>query len=95
MGIKSDKDGVVQQILDHLNLSEECSPGKPVAELLGDRRVLVENHGGIVEYCETRIGVRVCYGTLGVNGRNLKLRQMSGGKLLIIGTIDSIDVKRA
>ena len=84
----------MQQILDCLNLSEECVPGKPVAELLGDRRILIENHGGIVEYCDNRIGIRVCYGTLGVNGRNLRLRQMTGGKLLIIGLIDSIDVKR-
>ena len=34
MGKKTYKDGIMQQILDRLNLSEECVPGKPVAELL-------------------------------------------------------------
>jgi sporulation protein YqfC len=82
------------RILDRTNLSDECIPGKPVVELLGDCRLLIENHRGIVEYHCDRISVRVCYGMVMVKGRNLKLRQMSGGKLLIVGEIDCIGVKR-
>jgi sporulation protein YqfC len=91
---RSSKNNIIQQILDRTNLSDECIPGKPVVELLGDCRLLIENHLGIVEYHCDRISVRVCYGMVVVKGRNLKLRQMSGGKLLIVGEIDCIGVKR-
>ena len=86
---------MLQQILDKTNLFEECVPGKPVVELLGDHRVLIENHRGIVAYHHECIGVRVCYGDIYVNGRNLRLRHMTGGKLLIVGVIETIEVKRA
>ena len=85
---------IIQQILDKTKLSDECIPGKPVVELLGDCRLLIENHLGIIEYHCDRISIRVCYGMIIVKGSNLKLRQMSGGKLLIAGIIDCIGVKR-
>lgn len=91
---KSSRKNIVQQILDKANLQDECIPGNPVVELLGDSRILIENHRGIVEYTRNCIRIRVCYGTLGINGGNLKLRQMTAGRLLITGKIDSIDVKR-
>ena len=91
---KPSRKSILQQILDKTDLSDECIPGKPVIELLGDCRVLVENHIGILEYGWDRIGIRVCYGVITVVGRNLQLRRMSGGKLLVEGKIDGIEVKR-
>ncbi len=43
-------------------------PGQPVVELVGDRRVLIENHIGVTEYGTERICVKVKYGQLSVCG---------------------------
>ncbi len=85
---------ILQQILDKTDLSEESLPGKPVVELLGDCRVLVENHRGITQYDLDRICIRVCYGVVAITGCNLQLRQMTGGKLLIVGMIQGVELIR-
>ena len=85
---------ILQQLLDHTDLSEECIPGKPVVELLGDCRVLVENHRSIVEYTLDRVCIQVCYGSIIITGCNLQLRHMTGRKILIVGLIHGIEVIR-
>ncbi len=88
------KKSVLQQLLDHTDLAEESIPGKPIVEVLGDRRILVENHCGITEYGFERICIRVCYGTICIAGSNLRLRQVTNRKLLIVGTIKGIELQR-
>ena len=88
------KESLLQQLLDRLDLSEEELPGKPLLELLGDCRVLVENHQGITEYTPERIGIRVCYGSIHINGQNLRLHRVSGRKLLIVGLIHNISLRK-
>ena len=88
------KESFIQQLLDRLDLSDEELPGKPLVELWGDCRVLVENHQGIIEYTPERIGVRVCYGSVQIHGHNLRLHRVSGRKLLILGMIQNIDLRK-
>lgn len=85
---------VLQHILDRSDLMDEAMPGKPLIELIGDGRLLIENHYGITEYSLTRICVRVSYGGVIVAGCNLRLRQMSSRKLLICGRIDGVELLR-
>ena len=75
-------------------LEGESLPGMTVAELAGDRRVLVEGHKGVTEYCPTRVTVKVGYGELSVSGCGLELRQMSKVQLVICGRIDAIELRR-
>lgn len=84
----------IQQLLDRSNLTEENIPGNPIVELLGESRVLIENHRGITEYGLSRICVQVNYGFLCVIGGNLKLRHVTKHKLLITGEICNIEVVR-
>lgn len=88
------KKSVIRQLLDNGGLEEECVPGQAVVELLGDSRILVENHRRIIEYDLQRISIRVNYGMVCIQGCNLQLRQMTGRKLLITGTIHQIDLFR-
>lgn len=85
---------VLQRMLEQADLGEEVLPREPVVELLGDGRVLIENHRGVTEYCTQRIRANVSFGTVGVVGSNLRLRLMTGEKLVITGQIDSIEVLR-
>ncbi len=74
------------------DLPEEALPGEPVLELLGSSRVLVEHHGGILEYGTERICVRAKYGTLQITGSKLQLLRMLGPQLIITGSIDGIRI---
>ncbi len=88
------KPSVFRKLLDETDLNEESIPMQPVVELLGDGRVLIENHKGVIQYCSERIQARVKFGAISVAGCNLRLRFMSGQKLVIVGKIDSIEVLR-
>ena len=76
-------------------LEGESLPGMTVAELAGDRRILVEGHRGVTEYSPCRVTVKVGYGELSVYGCDLQLRQMSKVQLVICGRIDGVELRRA
>lgn len=88
------KISVFQRLLDEADLSEEALPRQPVVELLGDGRVLIENHRGVTQYCSEKIQARVSFGAVNVVGCNLRLRLMTGQKLVIVGKVDGIEVLR-
>ena len=75
-------------------LEGESLPGVTVAELAGDRRVLVEGHRGVTEYSPSRVTVKVGFGELSVTGRGLELRQMSKTHLVVCGRIEGIELRR-
>lgn len=89
-----EKKGLLQRLLESGGLEEETIPGQSVVELLGDNRVLVENHRRIIEYDLTRICLQLNFGTIVIVGCNLRLRAMTGRKLLITGKIQQIELCR-
>lgn len=88
------KTSIFRRLLEEADLAEENLPTEPVVELLGDGRVLIENHKGVIEYCTEIITARVSFGAVSVRGCNLRLRLMTGQKLVIAGTINGIEVTR-
>lgn len=84
----------VQRLADSADLYGEPLPGVPIVEIAGDRRVLIERHGGVIEYGGQRIRVRVRYGIICVTGCNLELTRMTGQQLIISGQIDCVQLQR-
>ena len=74
--------------------SNEMLPGVPIVELAGDRRVLIENHHGVIEYADQRICVKVKYGILCVCGCDMELAKMTKDQLVITGQIGSVTIQR-
>ncbi len=74
------------------DLPDEPIPRLPLVEIAGDRRVLIENHLGVVAYETDRICVRVTYGTVAVCGSNLELARMIRGQLVITGKIKNVEL---
>ena len=66
----------------------------PLVEIAGEKRVLVENHLGVVGYSSEEIQVRVCYGILSVLGTALQFVQMNHEQLVICGKVNSITLLR-
>lgn len=76
------------------DLPDEAIPRLPLVEIAGDRRVLIENHLGVVAYGTEQICVKVTYGTLSVCGCNLELARMTKGQLIVSGMIDKVVLNR-
>ena len=84
----------VERIAEGTDLQDTPIPGLPLIELAGDRRVLMENHGGVTEYGTERICVRVKFGQVCISGEDLCLSKMSKYQLIISGRIASIELYR-
>ncbi len=83
-----------QLLVDGADLPGESLPGEPVLELYGQGRVLLENHGGILEYGPDRIRIKVKFGSICVYGCDLHLCRMQGQQLVIMGKIEGISLER-
>ncbi len=77
-----------------LELSSQPMPGIPVVELCGDKRLLIENHHGVVGYGSEQIRIAVKFGNLSVNGSGLKICFMSKQQLVVSGIIESLQLER-
>lgn len=84
----------LQHLVDTTELEMEPVPGLPIVELAGDRRVLIERHGGVIEYGPERIRIRVSYGTVCITGCGLELVRMTHQQLVISGRVDSVCIQR-
>ena len=86
--------GLLERLTDSVVLPEESLPGQPLVELAGDRRVLIENHGGVTEYGREKIRIQVRYGQVCICGRELELARMTRDQLVVMGKIDSVILLR-
>lgn len=84
----------IQRIADGMELESEPLPMLPVIEIAGEKRVLIEHHGGILEYSGERIGVKVRFGTVCICGCGLEVIRMSAEQLIISGRIDCVQLRR-
>lgn len=76
---------------DHSNF--ELLAGAPIIEICDLKRVLIENHRGIIEYSCNEIRIKVRYGCICVCGNCLKLSRMSKTKLVITGKISGVTLQ--
>ena len=85
---------ILQWLTENPELPGERIPGQSLLELAADRRVLIENHGGVTQYSRSRIGIKVRFGQILVCGCNLELARMTKEQLVITGRIESITLTR-
>jgi len=74
-------------------LEREPLPGIPLIEIYDQRRVLIENHRGVIGYCCSEVLVRVRFGTVCICGEDLYLRKMSKEQLVVTGRIRCINLR--
>lgn len=65
----------------------------PLVELYGSKRILIENHCGVLEYTDNLICVKVKCGQVCICGADLKLAMMSRERLVIFGQIEAVHMK--
>ena len=85
---------IVHRLSGILDMSAQQLPGVPIVELAGTKRVLIENHRGVIEYDSSRIRISVKFGKIDVTGSGLEICYMSRQQLIITGQIDSVQIER-
>ena len=73
--------------------SSELISKLPLLELLGENRVLVENHLGVMGYSADEIKIKISSGLWIVSGADLKFLQISQNQMVIDGKINSIVIQ--
>ena len=73
-------------------LPEDVMLGMPRMVLCGGRRMLMENHQGIVEYGPERLRVKTEAGVVIVEGEGLTLASLGETDLMVTGEIRRIEL---
>lgn len=68
--------------------------GKPIVEMAGDRRVLIENHQGVLACGRETIAVKVSYGEVWIIGKDLEILVMGAEQLVVGGRAEQLLLKR-
>ncbi len=84
-------EGKKNKINKILELPKEITTNEPKITILGFNEMLIENYKSILEYEEFFVKINTHVGAININGFNLKLKEMTGEDIMVLGTIDSID----
>ena len=76
------------------DLPPDAAAGLSHMELLGDRQLFLEGHGGLLAYGTELIDVSVGGAVLRVTGGGLTLKSMTDREVRIFGRIDSVEFLR-
>jgi len=79
------------ELADRLALPEDALLGSAKLTVTGGRRVLVENHRGVLDYGSERVVISAGRSKLHINGTDLRLSAMNKQELLISGRIQSVE----
>ena len=76
-------------------LFEDLHGGRPRVEIIGNSRVVVENHRGIQEYDDGVLRVKCSGCEVRITGDGLTLTALSLDELAVTGTIASVEYTSA
>lgn len=68
-----------------------CRGSDPQIEFLGNRQVLVEGCGGILEYEPETVKLRTGKYNIRLNGRDLRLKHLTMGVILVEGCLTGLE----
>ena len=81
----------MNKVSDILELPQEVVSKKPKITIVGFEEMLKENYKSILEYNDFYIKINTYVGAININGFNLKLKEMTGDDIMVLGKIDSLD----
>ncbi|MEG1538102.1 MAG: YabP/YqfC family sporulation protein [Clostridiales bacterium] len=84
------KNKLAAAMANALELPEEVALSLPRLTLIGDGRLLAENHQGVIVYASNRIVFATVMGEVEIAGANLSLGRLSPGELTITGEIAGV-----
>ena len=91
--MKRDK-GFLNRVALSADLPGECAPNKPLIEIVGEQRVLIEHHRGVAAYTCNEIRINVSFGLVCILGTGLRIARVSKEQPVVFGNIDSVSLLR-
>lgn len=85
---------ILAQVVEQTNRGVNTAVCQTIIEIVGEKRVLIENHRGIITYGKEEIVIKVMNGSVLVCGSSLEIIHMTKDKLVITGIIHSISLQR-
>lgn len=82
------------QIKEQTLHSTDAALFQSIIEVVGDHRVLIENHSGIITYGKEKVIAQVHYGSVCICGSTLEIAHITKEQLVIHGNIQSISLHR-
>ncbi len=79
-----------RSLTDLLELPPEVMLDLPRIMLVGQMRVQVENHRGLIEYTPVKVRVSISSGELVISGHDLVVRNILTDEIILDGYIQSI-----
>ena len=82
--------GLCEDLAERLDLPEEAVSGAVRLTAVGDQRLLIENHRGLLAYGTEEIRVSTGRGQIALRGTALNMSAMNRSALLITGRLQSL-----
>ena len=82
-----------ESLADFFEMPKELLCNLPRITLIGDVQMLLENYGGIIEYNDELLRLKVREGEVVVTGKDLKIKNFLSDELLIEGKIASVEYR--
>ena len=83
--------GAREYITEKLELEKGLLTSDSIIELVGDEKLIIENHRGIVKYSCEEMQVRVGFGTVCISGKNLSMSELMCEEITLEGEIAKIE----
>jgi len=90
-GIFMDKKSLKNRITDASGMPKDVVLGVPLATVIGQNEVRIENYRGILEYTDKLIRVQTKLGKIHVCGRGLQIEYYTNDEMKITGHIVAIE----
>lgn len=90
MALHDLKKKVKKQVSDFLEMPGDVMMDLPKITMVGDIKLYIENHRGIIEYSSAGVRVSVMEGEVSIAGEGLLLRNVLPDEICVEGKIKSL-----
>lgn len=88
--LETRKKQVQQGFANALEIPEDTLLNLPKITMIGNTKVLIENHMGVIEYTPQKLRIGVSFGEVVIIGREFFLKNILSDELSLKGRIESI-----
>lgn len=92
--MKTKQREVGRRVSEWLSLPEEVLLSLPIVEMIGDRRLRIENYEGVIEYTDNIIRLNTNAQMLKISGFHLTIVTMTREEMVIEGQIAAVEYVR-
>ncbi len=82
---------VKEKLADKLEIPKDIVLNMPKLIVIGNEEITIENHQGILQFCDDFIKIKCCYGNMYVHGYNLEILFISGKTIVLGGKFKSVE----